>query len=167
MGPRAEPAPRGGSPHRRSRGTLLGMSTTAPQAPAQQSPARRLAGPAASLLVVGTAWAAVALVRPGDAGPTFCPWKAITGLDCPFCGSTRSAAALAHGDLALALDHNAFFVLVVLPLAGLGWLVWALRAGQGRATPTLSSRVLLTLVALTAAWWVLRLAVPWLGSGVS
>lgn len=141
------------------------MSTTATQAPPQRSTVRRLAGPAAGLLAVGVAWAGVALVRPGDSGPAFCPWKVITGLDCPFCGSTRSAAALAHGDLTLALDHNAFFVLVVLPLAGLAWLVWVLRAAQGRATPTLSSRVLLTLVALTAAWWVLRLAVPWLGSG--
>jgi hypothetical protein len=143
------------------------MSTTAPQAPEQRSPARRLAGPAAGLLAVGVAWAGVALVRPGDAGPTFCPWRAITGLDCPFCGSTRSAAALAHGDLALALDHNAYFVLVVLPLAAIAWLVWALRSAQDRATPTLSTRVLITLVALTAAWWVLRLAVPWLGSGAS
>ncbi len=143
------------------------MSHAAPQATAQQSAARRLGGPAAGLLAVGVAWAVVALLRPGDGGPTPCPWRMLTGLDCPFCGATRSAAALAHGDIALALDNNAFFVLVVVPLAAAAWLAWAWRAGRGRAAPALSNRLLLTLVALTSAWWVLRLAVPWLGSGAS
>jgi len=116
---------------------------------------------------VGVAWAGVALVRPGDGGPSPCPWRLVTGLDCPFCGATRAASALAHGDLVAALDHNALFVLAIVPLAAAAWLAWAWRAGRGRPAPTLSTRALLTLVALTGAWWALRLAVPWLGSGAA
>ena len=68
------------------------------------------------------------------AGPTPCPWRTLTGLDCPFCGATRAAASLAHGDVVGALDHNALFVLVILPLAvaGLGDLGRALVARAAR-----------------------------------
>lgn len=148
-------------------GTLLGMCPTAVDAPAHRSTARRLAEPVAGLVAVGVAWAGVALLRPGSSGPTPCPWRMVTGLDCPFCGATRSASALAHGDLVAALDHNAFFVLVILPLAVVAWLVWVARAWQGRPGVTLSNRVLMGLLALTSLWWVVRLAVPWLGSAPS
>jgi hypothetical protein len=62
-----------------------------------------------------------------------CPLHLLTGLDCPFCGSTRMAAALLRGDLAAAWQFNAA-VLVIGPLLGvaLGYqiLVWLLeRAG--------------------------------------
>lgn len=141
------------------------MPSLAPETLPERSTARRLRGPVAGLLTVGVAWAGVALVRPGDAGPTPCPWRTITGLDCPFCGATRSAAALAHGDVALALDHNAFFVLVIVPLAAAAWLAWVVRAWQGRPAATVPTRVLVGLMVLTGAWWALRLVVPWLGSG--
>ena len=58
---------------------------------------RRVAGPAATLAGVAVAWAAVAVLRPADSGPTPCPWRNLTGLDCPFCGATRAAASLAQG----------------------------------------------------------------------
>ena len=125
---------------------------------------RRAAGPAAVLLGVAAAWAAVAVLRPGDAGPTPCPWRTLTGLDCPFCGATRAAASLAHGDLTAALDHNAFFVLVILPLSLLAWQVWARRSWSGAPPPTVTNRLVAVLMAITLGWWILRLAVPWLGS---
>jgi hypothetical protein len=140
------------------------MSSIAPETLPERASARRIRGPVAALLGVGAAWAAVALVRPGDAGPIPCPWRAITGLDCPFCGATRSAAALANGDVVLALDHNAFFVLVIVPLAAAAWLTWMVRAWQGRPAVTITTRALVVLLALAGAWWALRLAVPWLGS---
>ena len=140
------------------------MSSTATQAGPERSPARRMAAPAAGLLATAAVWAGVAVVGVGGGGPSFCPWRSITGLDCPFCGATRSAAALAHGDLLLALDHNALFVLVVLPLAAVAWLAWAARAWQGREPAQVPTRLLVGLLALTGAWWILRLAVPWLGS---
>ncbi|HUJ16410.1 MAG TPA: DUF2752 domain-containing protein [Nitrospirota bacterium] len=35
-----------------------------------------------------------------------CPFKALTGLPCPTCGSTRSIVHLAHGDFTAALAMN-------------------------------------------------------------
>lgn len=43
-----------------------------------------------------------------------CPLKALVGLPCPTCGSTRAALALSHLDLSTALALN--------PLATAGWL---------------------------------------------
>ncbi|MGB8021103.1 MAG: DUF2752 domain-containing protein [Candidatus Nanopelagicales bacterium] len=132
--------------------------------PAGQSRARRMAGPAAALLGTAAAWLVVAEIAPGDNGPGFCPWRSVSGLDCPFCGSTRAAACLAQGDLLAALDHNALLVLVVIPLAGIAWLRWSVRAWRGDQTPLASNRSIGILTAITLAWWALRLAVPWLAS---
>ena len=125
---------------------------------------RSLTSPVAVLVGVSVTWLAVAALRPGDTGPTPCPWRIVTGLDCPFCGATRAAASLAHGDLVTALDHNALFVLVILPLAVLAWGVWAARSWRGQPAPVIANRTVLVLMAVTTGWWVLRLAVPWLGS---
>ncbi|HYN56630.1 MAG TPA: DUF2752 domain-containing protein [Motilibacterales bacterium] len=125
---------------------------------------RSVAGPAAVLAGVSVAWLAVAALRPGDTGPTPCPWRLLTGLDCPFCGATRAAASLASGDLVTALDHNALFVMVILPLAVLAWGIWAARSWRGQPAPVIANRTVLILMAVTTGWWVLRLAVPWLGS---
>lgn len=121
-------------------------------------------GPAVVLAGVGAAWLTVAALRLGDTGPTPCPWRTLTGLDCPFCGATRSAASLARGDVVAALDHNALFVLVILPLAVVAWGIWAARSWRGQPAPVLANRTVAVLMAITLGWWVLRLAVPWLGS---
>jgi hypothetical protein len=144
------------------RGTLLGMSVTA--GPRTAGRARRMAGPLGVLAGVTAAWAVVVAVRPGDSGPTPCAWRSLTGRDCPFCGSTRAAASLGGGDLVGALDHNALFVLVILPLAVALWAAWSRRAWRGEPPPALGTRAVLALMALTGVWWVLRQAIPWLGS---
>jgi hypothetical protein len=136
-------------------------------APRTDGRLRRMAGPLGVLAGVTATWAVVAAVRPSDAGPTPCVWRSLTGLDCPFCGSTRAAASLGGGDLVGALDHNALFVLAILPLAAGLWIAWAGRAWRGQPPPTIPSRAVLALVALTGLWWVVRLAIPWLGSTAS
>ncbi len=128
---------------------------------------RRMAAPVGALIAAGAAWAAVAALHPGDSGPVLCPFRWATGMDCPFCGSTRAASDLARGDLVRALDHNAYVVLVLLPLAALAWWGWARSAWRGRPRPVTADRVLWALMALTAGWWILRLVVPWLGSSAS
>ena len=128
---------------------------------------RRLAAPVGALAGVAVTWAAVALIRPGDAGPTPCAFRSITGLDCPFCGSTRAAACLASGDVLGALDHNALFVVGILPVAVVAWLLWMLRAWRGDRPITIAPRVLVAALAVTGIWWAVRLVVPWLGSSAS
>ncbi len=53
-----------------------------------------------------------------------CPFRAVTGLDCPFCGSLRAVHSLAHVDVVGAASHNLLFTLAA-PLAWwLGWVAW-------------------------------------------
>lgn len=128
---------------------------------------RRIAPPVATLVGVGAAWLAAVALGAGDAGPTLCPWRSLTGLDCPFCGATRAAVGLAGGDVMAALDHNALFVLVVLPLAAVAWATWMRRSWRGAPPGLTGNRTIAVLIGVTLAWWALRLAVPWLGSGLS
>ena len=128
---------------------------------------RTALAPWLALAGAGAAWWAVSAWHPADNGPVLCPFRWLTGWDCPFCGATRAAAALGHGQLGPALDHNAFFVLVLLPTAVLAWGLWVSRARAGRPVPTISTRALLIGLGVVAGWWVLRLGVPWLGSGTS
>ncbi len=67
-----------------------------------------------------------------------CPFRAVTGWDCPFCGATRMGAALLSGDVSAALVANPLVLVGLIALAGLGlgWFVEAV--GGGRST----SRVL-------------------------
>ena len=54
-----------------------------------------------------------------------CPLLLTTGLQCPFCGSTRAAEALVRGELAMAWGLNAVAVVavVVLGVCALAWIV--------------------------------------------
>jgi hypothetical protein len=140
--------------------TLADVSTSTDAAPRS----RALVGPAVVLAGVGAAWLTAATLRLGDNGPTPCPWRTLTGLDCPFCGATRAAVSLAHGEVIAALDHNALFVLVILPLSVAAWGVWTVRAWRGQPAPVIANRTVMILMAVTLGWWALRLAVPWLGS---
>jgi hypothetical protein len=76
----------------------------------------------AALAAAGCAY--VALMNPNESSVyPQCPFRAMTGLDCPGCGLTRSVYALLHGDVARAVDHNVLVVLLV-PLAVLGFVKW-------------------------------------------
>jgi hypothetical protein len=56
-----------------------------------------------------------------------CPFRMLTGWDCPFCGGTRLGSALLHGDPAAAFWFNpvVFVGLGVLTVLGVGWLIEA------------------------------------------
>lgn len=95
-----------------------------------------------------------------ESNPPACPFKIMTGLDCPGCGATRATNALLHGNLGAAPDHNLLFV-VLLPVILFAYAVWALRS-FGVAVPQLPRlrRWAPALVVLTLAFWGLRL-LPW------
>lgn len=95
-----------------------------------------------------------------------CPFRAVTGWDCPLCGGTRMGSALLHGDPAAAFAFNplALVGITVLGVLGILWLVEALggpalrlppavRQRWRRTTPT--QRLLAFLVAATV-YTVLR-----------
>lgn len=132
--------------------------------------------PIATAVVTLAATSYVGLVDPNKPGHyPLCPTKALTGLDCPFCGGLRAINALAHGDLGSALDHNALVTLVVVPGLVVAWAVWMHRAWTGRrreprvTSPRLQPVLMWSAVALVVAFTVVRNidAVPalaWLGS---
>lgn len=74
--------------------------------------------------------AILAVVDPA-AGPPLCPLKALTGLDCPFCGGLRGTHALLQGDVSGALNQNVLLPFIMLG-AVTGWVAWINASWQGR-----------------------------------
>jgi Protein of unknown function (DUF2752) len=105
-------------------------------------------------LVMGCA--VVGIVDPRG-GPTICPFKLATGLDCPGCGGTRAAHDLMRGDLIGALDHNVLAV-IAIPLILWGLFTWLTSALGGPKLRTFSPSTRWTVVAVVVlvAFWVVR-----------
>ena len=61
-----------------------------------------------------------------------CPLLSLTGIQCPLCGSTRAAGALAEGDVAAAWGYNALLVLV-LPILIVCAVAWTVELAGGPA----------------------------------
>jgi uncharacterized protein DUF2752 len=61
-----------------------------------------------------------------------CPFRAITGWDCPLCGGTRMGSALLHGDVQAAFLYNPLALIGLLVLGLLG-VLWAVEAAGGPA----------------------------------
>jgi len=87
--------------------------------------------------------------RPGFLFPA-CPFKALTGLDCPACGGLRMTHDLLHGDLAAAAVDNVV-LLVGLPLLAL-WLLVRWRRGR----PLMPVAAVVAVVAVAVVWTVVR-----------
>lgn len=87
--------------------------------------------------------------RPGFIFPG-CPFRALTGWDCPGCGGLRMTHDLLHGDLAAAATDNVF-ALIGLPLLAV-WLLVRWRRGQ----PLMPPAATVTFIALVVTWTVMR-----------
>lgn len=105
---------------------------------------------AVALLVAGLAY--IGLVDPHRPGSPFplCPFRLLTGWNCPACGGLRMVHDLLHADLAAAVSDNAF-LLVGLPVAGL-WM-WLRRR---RGATLLPLPAVATLIVVALAWTVVR-----------
>ena len=70
-----------------------------------------------------------------------CPFRAVTGWDCPLCGGTRMGSALLHGDVAAAFAFNPL-ALVGIALLGVVGVLWVVEALGGPAVrPPFALRV--------------------------
>ena len=87
--------------------------------------------------------------RPGALFPA-CPFKLLTGWNCPFCGGLRMTHDVLHADLAAAVVDNVF-LLIGLPMLALWWL-WRRNGGRRAFTPAVG--VVITVTALM--WTVVR-----------
>jgi hypothetical protein len=94
----------------------------------------------------------IGLVDPHQPGSLYpgCPFKMLTGLNCPACGGLRMTHDLLHGDLAAAAADN-IFLLVGLPLVALWW-VWRRRIDR----PAFPPAALVAVAVAALGWTVLR-----------
>jgi len=72
-----------------------------------------------------------------------CPFRLLTGWDCPLCGGTRMGEALLHGDVAAAFGFNplALVGLAILGVLGVVWVVEAVGGPAFRLPRPLSERL--------------------------
>ncbi len=111
---------------------------------------------AAAVLAAGAALLYWIPPAPGSIYPP-CPFRSLTGLYCPGCGSTRCLHALLHGDLRQAAAYNVL-LLAALPFlvcygARLLWHVGRPRTAPQRRLPAWAIRALCVVV---VAYWALR-----------
>ncbi len=98
-----------------------------------------------------------------------CPFRSLTGLDCPGCGGTRAVYALTQGDVGRAFEHN-LLVMLLLPVLVVAWAGWLwFRLGRRERPVTLSPTTGYAIAATFLIFWVGRnlpwMPFAWLGSG--
>jgi hypothetical protein len=107
--------------------------------------------------------AAIALApKVAALGVPLCAFRYLTDVPCPLCGGTRICAALAHGDLSVALQLNPG-LLSVLGLAALHSLLLMTEALSGRSL--VEARSLLRAWQLAGVFllgsWLFRITGVW------
>ena len=119
----------------------------------QHGPHRgRLYGALGSGLLLAGALGYIGFVDPHDTNSVYplCPFKLLTGWNCPLCGGLRMVHDLLHGDLVASVNDNVF-ALVGIPLL-VGWFVMRRRQGRSLLWPAV-----VAIITVTAfAWTVLR-----------
>jgi hypothetical protein len=110
---------------------------------------------AASSLLLRPFWLALAPLAPA------CPFRALTGIPCPTCGTTHAAVALLHGHLTAALAANPLATVagVVFMVGGLLAPLWAMFKLPLLEIPSPLPRwARFGLLALLLANWVIVIA---------
>jgi hypothetical protein len=111
--------------------------------------------------VLGAAWILPQLWARGVNPMPPCLFHQLTGLSCPFCGGTRSFAAMAHGNVAAAAHVYPLGPLLFAGLiAALALAMYTLLSGR-RFTlaldPVARNRLITTAVVLLALNWSAKL----------
>src|SRR5690349_11756439 len=121
------------------------------QAPALAARRHRFYAAGSGVLLAG-ALGYIGFVDPHnpDSAYPLCPFKLLTGWNCPACGGLRMVHDLLHGALVASINDNVF-PLVGIPLLT-GWVVLRRRRGKS----WLPMPAVLAVVVAAAAWTVLR-----------
>ncbi|MDI3315689.1 MAG: DUF2752 domain-containing protein [Mycobacterium sp.] len=103
-------------------------------------------------LVLAGALGYLGFVDPHDRHAVYppCPFRLLTGWNCPTCGGLRMVHDLLHGHLAAAVSDNVVLLVGIPALAS--WLLLRRRRDQ----PALPAPVIVTLAVAAIAWTVLR-----------
>jgi hypothetical protein len=105
------------------------------------------------LAMAAPALLALAAIAPDgfelEGGPIACVFRAVTEIDCPFCGMTRATLALGRGDVAGALGHHplAPAVIVLCVIAGIG-----VAAGRWPRGPRVALEARHVLACVAVVW---------------
>lgn len=91
-----------------------------------------------------------------------CPFKMLTGLDCPSCGSQRAFHAVLHGQFEAAFLLNPYIFLVFPYLLLLLYTYLSDSTLAQRISPVIQHRMMLYgYILLYLAWWILRNTPLW------
>jgi hypothetical protein len=103
-----------------------------------------------ALLAVALAY--IGIVDPHEPDSIFplCPFRLLTGWNCPICGALRMTHDVLHGDLRAAVNDNVL-LLIGAPLLA-AWMLLRHRRGKLPVTLPTGAVVIVTLV----AWTVVR-----------
>jgi hypothetical protein len=108
--------------------------------------------------LLASAAAYLFICEPGRTGffPS-CPFRALTGFNCPGCGTARGLHQLLHGNALAAFELNPLLVLL-LPILGYILLSFTTSAINGRAMPQvmLPRKFVWVVSALVMGFWVFR-----------
>lgn len=86
-----------------------------------------------------------------------CPFRWLSGLHCPGCGTLRGLYQILHGDLAGGVGLNPLMAMS-LPFLGYAFLSKLMHAVSGRSLPRvfIPARWIWFLVATIVSFWILR-----------
>ena len=125
--------------------------------PALKKRSWRITAGAAVTLAVAAALVLLYRMDPSDSllAPK-CPFRLLTGLDCPGCGSQRAIHSMLHLRLGEAFRYNALMV-ISIPFLILLVFAYLNRKRWPRLYAALNSQaVIWTVLVIIIAWWVVR-----------
>jgi hypothetical protein len=118
---------------------------------------RRLQAVALWVLLTGAA-AYLFFFEPGRTGFfPLCPFRALTGLTCPGCGTTRALHQLLHGNVLSAFELNPL-LLLALPVLGALLILYTKSAIADKPMPqiVLPRKYAWAIYVLVFGFWVFR-----------